>query len=86
MKEGRFLIGSSPGRNGENAGSAADSNGLLEVTRDSDGCAVHRQWIAEGAGNGRKRIMEGANTTGRPWENRSLIGNEVDGQADRTNP
>ena len=46
---GRFLIGASPGRNGENAGSAADSNCLLEVTRDGDGWSVSRKWVAEGA-------------------------------------
>ena len=47
--DGRFLIGASPGRNGENAGSAADSNCLLEVTRSDSEWSVDRQWIAEGA-------------------------------------
>ncbi|MCM2372150.1 outer membrane protein assembly factor BamB family protein [Aporhodopirellula aestuarii] len=46
---GRFLIGASPGRNGENAGSAADSNCLLEVMRDGDGWKVSREWVAQGA-------------------------------------
>ncbi len=47
--DGRMLIGASPGRNGENAGSAADSNCMLQVARDGDGWAISRQWIAEGA-------------------------------------
>lgn len=34
--DSRFLMGASPGRNGENAGSAADSNGMLQVTRDGE--------------------------------------------------
>ncbi|QEG41928.1 PQQ-binding-like beta-propeller repeat protein [Roseimaritima ulvae] len=47
--EGRFLIGASPGRNGENAGSAADSNCLLEVTRDGQSWTAERKWVAQGA-------------------------------------
>ncbi|WP_417738490.1 PQQ-binding-like beta-propeller repeat protein [Rosistilla oblonga] len=46
---GRVLIGASPGRNGENAGSAADSNCLLQIARQGDGWTVKREWIAEGA-------------------------------------
>ncbi len=47
--EGRFLIGASPGRNGENAGSAADSNCLLEVTHDGQNWKAERKWVAQGA-------------------------------------
>ena len=46
---GRFLIGASPGRNGENAGSAADSNGLMQITRDGDTWTATRKWTATGA-------------------------------------
>ncbi|SMP73268.1 Outer membrane protein assembly factor BamB, contains PQQ-like beta-propeller repeat [Neorhodopirellula lusitana] len=46
---GRFLVGASPGRNGENAGSAAGSNGLMQVTRDGDQWEVQRKWVAEKA-------------------------------------
>ncbi|GAA4452083.1 PQQ-binding-like beta-propeller repeat protein [Novipirellula rosea] len=46
---GRFLIGASPGRNGENAGSAADSNGLMQVTRDGDTWTATRRWTASKA-------------------------------------
>ena len=47
--DGRLLIGASPGRNGENAGSAADSNCLLQVTREGDAWSANRKWIAAGA-------------------------------------
>lgn len=47
--EGRFLVGASPGRNGENAGSAAQSNGMIQVTRNGSGYAAQKLWIAEGA-------------------------------------
>jgi outer membrane protein assembly factor BamB len=47
--DGRFLIGASPGRNGENAGSAARSNCMVRVTRDGDRFVAEKQWIAEGA-------------------------------------
>ncbi|TWU23298.1 outer membrane biogenesis protein BamB [Novipirellula galeiformis] len=43
---GRFLIGASPGRNGENAGSAADSNGLMQITREGGTWTATRQWTA----------------------------------------
>ncbi len=46
---GRFLIGASAGRNGEDAGSAADSNCLLQVSRENDEWTVKREWIAEKA-------------------------------------
>ena len=46
---GRFLVGASPGRNGENAGSAAHSNCLVQVTREGDQFAATKLWIAEGA-------------------------------------
>lgn len=47
--EGRFLVGASPGRNGENAGSAADSNCMIQVIAGDDGFKVTKKWIAEGA-------------------------------------
>ncbi|MCC9642465.1 PQQ-binding-like beta-propeller repeat protein [Rhodopirellula sp. JC740] len=47
--EGRFLVGASPGRNGENAGSAAQSNCMIQVTHDGDQYLVKKLWIAEGA-------------------------------------
>ncbi len=46
---GRFLIGASAGRNGEDAGSAADSNCLLQVSRENGEWSVKREWIAEKA-------------------------------------
>jgi len=46
---GRFLVGASRGRNGENAGSAADSNCLMEVTRTDEQWKAERKWVAEGA-------------------------------------
>ncbi|WP_404307231.1 outer membrane protein assembly factor BamB family protein [Neorhodopirellula lusitana] len=47
--QGRFLVGASPGRNGEDAGSAAGSNGLIQVTRNGDQWEVQRKWVAEKA-------------------------------------
>jgi len=47
--DGRFLIGASPGRSGEATNSSADSNGLLQVTRQGDGWHVSREWVATGA-------------------------------------
>ncbi|MCO8121932.1 PQQ-like beta-propeller repeat protein [Stieleria sp. TO1_6] len=47
--DGRFLVGASPGRNGENAGSAADSNALIKVSQEGDQWNVEKKWIAEGA-------------------------------------
>lgn len=47
--EGRFLVGASPGRNGENAGSAAGSNGLMQIVREGDDWTLTRQWTAEKA-------------------------------------
>lgn len=47
--DGRFLVGASPGRNGENAGSAAQSNCLVQVTNDGSDYSVRKLWVAEGA-------------------------------------
>ncbi|MFG0288965.1 MAG: PQQ-binding-like beta-propeller repeat protein [Rhodopirellula sp. JB044] len=47
--DGRFLVGASPGRNGENAGSAAGSNGLMKIERDGEQWKLSRQWVAEKA-------------------------------------
>jgi outer membrane protein assembly factor BamB len=47
--DGRFLVGAAPGRNGENAGSAAQSNGLVQVLPDGEQFVAHKRWIAEGA-------------------------------------
>lgn len=47
--EGRFLVGASPGRNGENAGSAAQSNCLVRVKKNGSGHSVEKLWVAEGA-------------------------------------
>jgi outer membrane protein assembly factor BamB len=47
--DGRFLIGASPGRNGENAGSAARSNCMVQVTRDGDQFVAEKRWVADGA-------------------------------------
>lgn len=46
---GRFLIGASAGRNGEDAGSAADSNCLLQVARVNGEWSIKREWVAEKA-------------------------------------
>ena len=46
---GRFLVGASPGRNGENAGAAAESNCLIQVTATDDGFQAEKVWVAEGA-------------------------------------
>ncbi len=47
--QGRFLVGASPGRNGEDAGSAAKSNCLVQVRPDGDGFVASKLWIAKGA-------------------------------------
>lgn len=49
LGNGRFLIGASPGRNGENAGSAADSNCLIKVTLQDGQWTANRDWVAQGA-------------------------------------
>jgi len=46
--DGRFLVGASPGRNGENAGSAAGSNCLMQISREGDGWEITKKWVAEG--------------------------------------
>lgn len=47
--DGRFLIGASPGRNGEHAGSSAKSNCLVQVTSDGNNFAAEKLWVAEKA-------------------------------------
>ncbi|MEZ6088421.1 MAG: PQQ-binding-like beta-propeller repeat protein [Pirellulaceae bacterium] len=47
--DGRFLVGASPGRNGENSASSVDSNCLIEVEREGNDWNVTRKWVAEGA-------------------------------------
>lgn len=46
---GQFLVGASPGRSGENAGAAAESNCLVEIQPTADGFVAKKQWIAKGA-------------------------------------
>ncbi|TWT73049.1 outer membrane protein assembly factor BamB family protein [Allorhodopirellula solitaria] len=47
--DGRFLIGASAGRNGEDAGSSKDSNCLLKVAQQNGEWSVQREWVAEKA-------------------------------------
>ena len=47
--DGRFLVGASAGRQGENADTAKKSNCLMQVTTDGTGWDVERKWIAEEA-------------------------------------
>ncbi|HBE68308.1 MAG TPA: pyrrolo-quinoline quinone [Planctomycetaceae bacterium] len=47
--DGRFLVGASPGRNGENAGSAAQSNCLVQISSGNDGFEATKVWVAERA-------------------------------------
>lgn len=47
--DGQFLIGASPGRNGENAGSAAQSNCLVRVTEIGGKFQAEKRWVAERA-------------------------------------
>lgn len=47
LGNGCFLIGASPGRQGEHAEQAKVSNGLLHVTRDGDQFNVQRKWVAQ---------------------------------------
>lgn len=47
LGDGSFLIGASPGRQGEHAEQAKVSNGLLQVTRNGDQFNVLRKWIAQ---------------------------------------
>jgi outer membrane protein assembly factor BamB len=46
---GRFLIGASAGRQGENAEAAKTSNALIQVVRDGDKFVAKRQWVAKDA-------------------------------------
>ena len=47
--DGRFLVGASAGRQGENAEAAKKSNFLMQVTTDGTSWKVDRKWIAEEA-------------------------------------
>jgi outer membrane protein assembly factor BamB len=47
--EGRFLIGASAGRQGENAEAAKTSNAMLQVVREGDKYVASRKWIAKEA-------------------------------------
>lgn len=49
LGDGRFLVGASPGRSGENEASAAKSNCLMQIRRADDGFQVEKKWIADGA-------------------------------------
>ncbi len=50
LGENRFLIGASDGRGEENAGTGADSNGVIEISRSDDGTfAAEFVWRAEKA-------------------------------------
>ncbi|QDT07560.1 outer membrane biogenesis protein BamB [Rubripirellula lacrimiformis] len=46
---GRFLVGAAPGRNGENAGSAAGANGLMQISKVGANWSASRTWVAEKA-------------------------------------
>lgn len=46
---GRFLVGAAPGRNGENAGSAANSNCMIQIEWDGNKFVPRKLWVAEGA-------------------------------------
>lgn len=47
--EGRFLVGASPGRNGEKSKFSPDSNGMLQVSLQDGKWTVQRKWAATGA-------------------------------------
>jgi len=49
LGEGRFLVAASPGRTGENAQAAAQSNGMFQIVAAGDGFQVERRWLAEKA-------------------------------------
>lgn len=49
LGDGRFLLGASGGRDGQNVAEAKKSNCLLQVTKAGDNYQVERVWIAEGA-------------------------------------
>jgi len=49
LGDGRFLLGASGGRDGQNIEETKKSNCLLQVTPSGDGYQVERRWIAEGA-------------------------------------
>lgn len=48
LGDGRFLIAASPGRQGENAASARESNGMMQIRRHGDGWEATKVWISEG--------------------------------------
>jgi outer membrane protein assembly factor BamB len=47
--EGRFLIGASPGRQGEHAEAAKVSNGMIQIAEQGDGYSAGRLWVAADA-------------------------------------
>lgn len=49
LGDGRFLLGASGGRDGQNVAEARKSNCLLQVTKSGDDYQVERLWAAEGA-------------------------------------
>ncbi len=49
LGDGSFLVGASPGRSGENAGPAADSNCLMRIQQIDGRYEMVKQWVAEGA-------------------------------------
>jgi outer membrane protein assembly factor BamB len=49
LGDGRFLLGASGGRDGQNVTEARKSNCLLQVTKSGDDYQVERLWAAEGA-------------------------------------
>ncbi len=49
LGDGRFLLGASGGRDGQNVEEARRSNCLLQVTKTGDEYHVERLWVAEGA-------------------------------------
>lgn len=49
LGNGRFLLGASGGRDGQNVAEAKKTNCLLQVTKTGDDYQVERLWVAEGA-------------------------------------
>jgi outer membrane protein assembly factor BamB len=49
LGDGRFLLGASGGRDGQNVAEARKSNCLLQVSKSDEGYQVERLWVAEGA-------------------------------------
>ncbi|MBL8889181.1 MAG: PQQ-like beta-propeller repeat protein [Planctomycetaceae bacterium] len=49
LGEGRFLLGASGGRDGQNVAEAKKTNCLIQVTKTGDDYQVERLWVAEGA-------------------------------------